>query len=409
MTDRPKILFLHRNTFGQFEFFGKWLAENGWDVTFAMGGKSEDRTNAPYHVRYFPIGEAQVAPDTIRYPLEYATQTAYAAASWMSRMRDSHGYHPDIVVAHVGWGAGLCVKQVWHTCHYIAYHEWYYTDRDWSRGGKAERPLDLPTMVVNRLRNLPITAEFDSADEHWCPTNFQAGRFPPRLREMMAVVPDGVDCTVHAPAANTVLSLPGLDIPKGAPLLTYATRGLEPVRGFPQFMRALSIVQARRPDVHALIVANDQVSYGPSLPNGASWKKLVLETYDFDEDRLHFQPMLPRADYLHVLQASTLHFYFTEPFVTSWSLSEAMAAGCLVIGSLTGPVEEYVEDMVSGILVDMDDPEEIADMVDWAIDHPTEAAVLRGNARQAMMDRFDARHVFPRKAERLRSRLGART
>ena len=63
--------------------------------------------------------------------------------------------------------------------------------------------------------------------------------------------------------------------------------------------------------------------------------------------------MRPRDEYVRTLQASHAHVYFTEPFVTSWSLSEAMATGCLVIGSNTAPVRELVRDMENGLIVDM--------------------------------------------------------
>lgn len=400
----PKILFLHRNSRGQFEFLGAWLAARGWAVTFAMGGTGPDRVERSTRLRYFKARHAECPPNDFRHALDFAAQNAAAAADWMMTERDRHGYAPDIVMAHVGWGVGLCVKQIWPDCAYVAYHEWYYTDQNWDEGGRIERPADMPALVANRLRNLPIAAEFDTADANWCPTEFQASRFPPALRRRIRVIPDGVDCRAFAPSKSRP-ALPGLAIPKDAPLVTYATRGMEPVRGFPQFIRALALLQARRPELHALIVGDDRVAYGRPLADGEGWGKRMLDRHALDRSRTHVHRLMPRDQYARVLQASTAHVYFTEPFVTSWSLLDALASACLVIGSLTGPVKEFVTDMETGILVDMDDPEEIADMVEWGIDHPEETARIRGEARRRMKARYDAGRVFPRKEAALRRLL----
>ena len=42
------------------------------------------------------------------------------------------------------------------------------------------------------------------------------------------------------------------------------------------------------------------------------------------------------------MQVSRVHAYLTYPFVLSWSMMEAMAAGCLVVGARVPPVEEVI-------------------------------------------------------------------
>ncbi|WP_169308723.1 glycosyltransferase [Paracoccus gahaiensis] len=401
---RPRILFLHLTGQGQFQFLGKWLAEQGWDVTFAHGGVDSIEDADGCRIRRFRLRDTAIPRGDYRHILDHAAQNCRGATELMSRMRHAEGYVPDIVMAHVGWGVGLGVKLVWPDCRYIAYHEWYYTDRNWDKG-RAERPVEVMDQVADRMRNLPIAAEFDLADAHWCPTRFQASRFPPALRDRMTVLADGVDCALHRPDPDARIDFDWVGIPRGQPILTYATRGMEPLRGFPQFLRAIERLQRERQDFHTVILANDAVSYGSRLPAGDSWWLRMMDQLDLDHRRLHVNAMRPRAEYATVLQASTAHVYFTEPFVTSWSLSEALAMGCLVVGSNTAPVHEMIADMENGLIVDMDDADEVAETLAWAIDTPDQAQALRRAARDRILAEQDARHVFPAKEALLRSML----
>lgn len=400
----PRILFLHQTGPGQFQFLSTWLAARGWDVTFAHGGLDGAETADGCRIRRFRRREATLPPQDFRHILDHAAQNCRGATELMYQMRHGEGYMPDIVMAHVGWGVGLGVKLVWPDCRYVAYHEWYYTDRNWDKG-RAERPSDARTLIADRMRNLPIAAEFDLADAHWCPTAFQASRFPPALRDRITILPDGVDCDQHCPGPRARINFDWVSLPAGQPVVTYATRGMEPLRGFPQFLRAVEHLQRQRDDVHAVILANDSVSYGARLPAGDSWWLRMTDQLDLDHRRIHVNAMRPRAEYIATLQASTAHVYFTEPFVTSWSLTEALAMGCLVVGSNTAPVHEQIEDMDNGLIVDMDDTAEVAEALVWAIDNPAPAQRLRQAARDGVLARQDARLVFPAKEALLRAMM----
>ena len=130
---------------------------------------------------------------------------------------------------------------------------------------------------------------------------------------------------------------------------------MEPYRGFPQAMTAFAEVLRRRPGAHVVVVGEDRVAYGRKLPDGDTYKQKMLRELDLDPQRLHFTGVLPRDRYRDVLLASSVHVYLTVPFVLSWSLIEALAAGCAVVASDTAPVREVLRDGENGLLVDFFD------------------------------------------------------
>ena len=135
---------------------------------------------------------------------------------------------------------------------------------------------------------------------------------------------------------------------------------MEPYRGFPQAMTAFAEVQRRRPGGHVVVVGADRVAYGGKLPDGDTYKQKMLRELDLDPQRLHFTGVLSRDRYRDVLLASSVHVYLTVPFVLSWSLIEALAAGCAVVASDTAPVREVLRDGENGLLVDFFDAGRIA-------------------------------------------------
>jgi len=107
--------------------------------------------------------------------------------------------------------------------------------------------------------------------------------------------------------------------------------------------------------------------------------------------RVFFVGKLPFQQYLAVLQLSSAHVYLTYPFVLSWSLLEAMSAGCLVVGSRTPPVEEVVTDQENGLLVDFFDVEGLTDRVCSVLADRAATASIREAARNTVVSQFDLR------------------
>jgi glycosyltransferase involved in cell wall biosynthesis len=91
--------------------------------------------------------------------------------------------------------------------------------------------------------------------------------------------------------------------------------------------------------------------------------------------------------------------------VLSWSLLEAMSAGCFLIGSRTPPVQEVIRAGENGQLVDFFDEEGLADRIADALVRDNEA--IRSAARETVRKRYDLNTVcLPAYLGLLRTILG---
>jgi glycosyltransferase involved in cell wall biosynthesis len=280
-------------------------------------------------------------------PLQAASAAAISrAAAVEARLyaMAQAGFVPRLAVVHGGNGLGLLIKQLIPNCVVVGYFEWYFHP---DQAGDMLGRNDRLSRQLLQLRNLSTCQELVSCDAAVVPTPWQASQFPEPLRAKLQVIFDGVDPHWHQPPAdparNWPLRIEGeagvLELQAGQPLLTYATRGMEPLRGFPEFMRALPAVLAARPELVVLVAGRDRSAYGlPAPSHGGSWKERLLEELgDFPgRERLHFTGLLPRAAYVAMLQRTNLHCYFTRPFVPSWSLFEAVACGAPLLTTAGG-------------------------------------------------------------------------
>jgi glycosyltransferase involved in cell wall biosynthesis len=209
------------------------------------------------------------------------------------------------------------------------------------------------------------------------------------------VLHDGVDTEYFKPNPGAKLILPNVDLSEIDEIVTYVARGMEPYRGFPEFIESIAYLQERRPNCHVVIVGSDRVCYGKALPDGETYKNYMLKKVPLDLSRVHFVGSLPYGLYLKVIQASQVHVYLTRPFVLSWSMIESMSTGCLVLGSDTAPVKEVIQDGENGLLADFFSPKQIADRISEVLDHPTRMAQLRQKARETALERYSLEKLLP--------------
>jgi glycosyltransferase involved in cell wall biosynthesis len=156
-------------------------------------------------------------------------------------------------------------------------------------------------------------------------------------------------------------------------------------------MRALPHLIERHPTARVLITGGNDVSYGRRPAGVANWReKMLAELGDrLDLSRVHFLGRLNYPQYLAMLQISSAHIYLTYPFVLSWSLLEAMAAGCAIVASRTAPVEEVIRDGENGYLVDFFDRDALVDRISEMLLHRDRQEPVRTAARRTVVERFD--------------------
>lgn len=306
------------------------------------------------------------------------------------------GFYPDVVYAHPGWGETLFLKDVFPRARLLHFCEFYYHTNGQDFNFDPEFPNNADDVLRLRIRNLHHLMALEQADLGIAPTVWQQTRFPAAYQSKIEVIHDGVDTQIVTPDSQAFVQLPQkqLRLTKKDEVITFVSRNLEPYRGFHVFMRALPDLLKSRPKAHVIIVGGNEVSYGRRPAKGTYREAFLTEVGDrIDASRVHFVGKLPYATFLRVLQVSTAHVYLTYPFVLSWSMMEAMAAGCLVIGSKTQPVEEVITHEENGLLVDFFSTQQLVEAVQRVCEEPTRMQALRERARRTVVDRYDLKTV----------------
>lgn len=404
-----RILFVHQNFPAQYLHLAHHYAADKSSEVLAISSDAQKRRDIVKTFRY-PAAAAFRRQD-LALSRHFAGHVARAeAVAGESEKLRKAGFVPDIILGHCGWGETLFLKDVWPSAKLIVYAEYFYGGRESDMNFDPEfQTDDLQARLNSRARNASLLSAVVSADRGLSPTQWQRRRFPIELQSKIEVIHDGIETDKLAPNAKARVTLErqGLSLRPGDETITFINRNLEPYRGYHIFMRALPKILSDRPNARAIIVGGDDVSYGAAAPKGRKWRNIFLQEVKdkLDISRIHFVGRVPYDIYRQILQVSSVHIYLTYPFVLSWSMLEAMSAGCLVIGSDTAPVREVVQHHVTGLLVDFFNPDALARHAIEALSHPERFAELRAAARRKIVEEYDLKRVCLPRQTRLISRL----
>lgn len=394
-------LFVHQNFPAQYVHLVSHLASQPEHTVYFITQAEEPEIERVQKLVYRPdpVPGPGVHPYNITY--ENAVRTGLAVLEVCRDLLDQ-GIVPDLVIGHSGWGETLLIKEVFPSTPLLAYFEFFYRATGADVGFDPEfSPAREDDAVRLRLRNAVNRMSFDACDWGHTATEWQRSLFPPEMQARITTLHEGIDTDRIRPNAEAWLKLARNDLVLTGQdeVITYVSRNLEPYRGFHWFMRSLPAVLKRRPNAHVVVVGGDSISYGELPPYGGSYREMLLaELGDrLDRERVHFLGQVPKDIYINVLQISSIHIYFTYPFVLSWSLLEAMAAGCLVLGSANPPVDEVIRDGENGYLVDASNVEAASEQIVAALEDPQRAQDLRRAARATVVEQHDLKtQILPR-------------
>ncbi len=366
------------------------VAAIGSETATALDGVQLYRYKTPSH----DVSATHVFARRFDMECRRAEQVLFAASAL-----SASGFTPDVVVAHCGWGENLPLRVAFPRAKLVIYCEYFYRPEGQDVHFDSEHArLGIDGLAGVQCGNASTLIALAECDMGISPTRWQHSTYPKEFQGKIHVVHEGVDVERVRPNPFARFELPGgRKLTREQEVVTYVSRSLEPMRGFHIFMRAVAEILNARPRAEIVIVGGETPSYGPSAPDGANWKAFCLDEMlpSIDLSRVHFIDRLPYEQYLALLQVSSAHVYLTYPFVLSWSLIEAMAAGCVIIGSDTEPVREAITRDVNGVLVSFHDSKAIARAVIAVLADPAQYAHLGVAARETAIRDYDKRICVP--------------
>lgn len=388
------FLFVHNNFPAQFRNLAEELGKDSAHRMVAIGANtSQPIKNVALHRYDLPAFDlSSTHPFARRFDAECrrAEQVLFAASALTTS-----GFSPDYVLAHCGWGEAIPLRAVFPKAKIIVYCEFFYRAEGQDvHFDRESAKLGADGIASLQCKNASTLIALTEGDLGVAPTFWQRSTFPKEFQAKIQVVHEGVDLETLRPNSVARFPLPGGRVLSRADeVVTFASRNLEPMRGYHVFLRAAPEILRARPQAQIVIVGGEGSSYSPTPPKGTNWKTFYLDENlaKLDLSRVHFVNRLPYQTYVKLLQVSSVHVYLTYPFVLSWSLLEAMATGCEIVASDTAPVREVIDDGENGVLFPFHDSAALAEAAVEVLSNRRRFPLHGQAARETIARRYDKR------------------
>ena len=388
MSAKPALAFFHQNYPAQFgPIIGFLQEQNLAEIYFFSEFASRQPAEGIKHFFY--------KSDNVNLPAQPYFFSRYFEAESRSMFGVYNAFknaqipEPTAFIGHVGFGNLGLLHSAYPEIPTIGFFEIFY---DSFAGNSSRPPFDIPwpNKIRIPLRNATHLIELEYCTKCYSPTNYQKSTFPLAYQNKLKVLFDGIDTNLYKPISADSKSDLEITWPSNAPIITFVSRGLEAMRGFDIFMEMAHKISLKNPDVHFVVVGREKTNYGSELIHlkDQSFKQYVLQKFKYDLNRFHFFEWISEPALAELFRLTTCHFYWTMPFVLSWSFFQAMASGALILASAVPPVEEVMQNEKNGLLTA---PFEIDFMVEKMLEilkNPNKFKHLQTSARETIEQNY---------------------
>ena len=174
-----RILFIHQNFPAQFKHLAPALAARGHEVNVLT--MSNNIGTEWLNIKAFKYQPSRGStPDIHPWVVDLETKIIRAEAVFKQALElKAQAYHPDLILAHPGWGESLFLKEVWPKAVLALYCEFYYQLQGADTGFDPEFSSSAEDDVCRlKLKNINNLLHFELADAGIAPTHWQASTFP---------------------------------------------------------------------------------------------------------------------------------------------------------------------------------------------------------------------------------------
>ncbi len=405
MPRKKQILFIHQNFPGQYRYLAKHYSENpSWEC-FAVGEKPCVKRQLhliPKNIKLLGYDMPEIENEsTLGRTKGFSTHVYRSNALEKVLLRQKkQGLDPDVILAHPGWGEALYLKEIFPQAKLICFFEYFFSTTKNNINFDPEFPSTLNQQIHYRMVNTSALLALNTADVGVCPTHWQLSTHPKEYQDKLNVIHDGIDTDTIKPTLATQValmktSIGDIKISSNDEIISYSIRNLEPSRGFHSYMRALPELQRKRPNAKFIIIGGDEISYSSRHLSGKSWREVMLSEVgnQLDMQRTIFAGKIPYKSLLDIFSITSLHIYFTTPFVLSWSLLEAMACESPILASSTEPVKEVINDGENGMLFDFFSAKDLVEKAVLMLSSKELTTSMSKQARKTVVDNYDLKRI----------------